>query len=86
LLARRALMAIACLSIGELVVIRKVDGWTHHWKLVGQRHRAAPPSREFNFAETLDKAHTCQVRIFTPKTELPLAGHPRTLVSEVKRP
>jgi trans-2,3-dihydro-3-hydroxyanthranilate isomerase len=39
-------------------------------------------AREFNFAETtfvlpaVDKAHTCQVRIFTPKAELPFAGHP----------
>jgi trans-2,3-dihydro-3-hydroxyanthranilate isomerase len=39
-------------------------------------------AREFNFAETAfvlpasDKAHTRQVRIFTPKAELPFAGHP----------
>jgi trans-2,3-dihydro-3-hydroxyanthranilate isomerase len=37
---------------------------------------------EFNLAETTfvlppqDPAHTAQVRIFTPKTELPFAGHP----------
>jgi trans-2,3-dihydro-3-hydroxyanthranilate isomerase len=39
-------------------------------------------AREFNFAETtfvlppLDPAHTCRVRIFTPRAELPFAGHP----------
>ena len=39
-------------------------------------------AREFNFAETTfvlpaaDPAQTCQVRIFTPKAELPFAGHP----------
>ena len=39
-------------------------------------------AREFNFAETTfvlppaDPAHTCQVRIFTPKAELRFAGHP----------
>jgi trans-2,3-dihydro-3-hydroxyanthranilate isomerase len=37
---------------------------------------------EFNYAETTfvlrpeDPAHTAQVRIFTPKAELPFAGHP----------
>src|SRR5205814_2688860 len=37
---------------------------------------------EFNLAETTfvlpprDPAHTAQVRIFTPKSELPFAGHP----------
>jgi trans-2,3-dihydro-3-hydroxyanthranilate isomerase len=37
---------------------------------------------EFNLAETTfvlppqDPAHTAQVRIFTPKTEMPFAGHP----------
>src|SRR3954462_13491813 len=37
---------------------------------------------EFNLAETSfvlppkDRAHTAQVRIFTPKAELPFAGHP----------
>src|ERR1700761_1797513 len=37
---------------------------------------------EFNLAETTfvlppkDPAHTAQVRIFTPKAELPFAGHP----------
>jgi len=37
---------------------------------------------EFNLAETtfvlppLDAAHTAQVRIFTPRAELPFAGHP----------
>lgn len=39
-------------------------------------------AREFNFAETtfvlppLDPGHTCRVRIFTPRAELPFAGHP----------
>ncbi len=39
-------------------------------------------AREFNFAETTfvlpaeDASHTCQVRIFTPKAEVPFAGHP----------
>lgn len=39
-------------------------------------------AREFNFAETTfvlppqNPAHTRRVRIFTPKTEVPFAGHP----------
>jgi trans-2,3-dihydro-3-hydroxyanthranilate isomerase len=39
-------------------------------------------AREFNFGETTfvlpkkDPANTCQVRIFTPRTELDVAGHP----------
>lgn len=39
-------------------------------------------AREFNFSETTfvlpatDAAHSCRVRIFTPKAELPFAGHP----------
>jgi trans-2,3-dihydro-3-hydroxyanthranilate isomerase len=39
-------------------------------------------AREFNFAETTfvlppkDPKHAAQVRIFTPKTEMPFAGHP----------
>jgi trans-2,3-dihydro-3-hydroxyanthranilate isomerase len=39
-------------------------------------------AREFNFAETTfvlppsDPRHACRVRIFTPKIELPFAGHP----------
>jgi trans-2,3-dihydro-3-hydroxyanthranilate isomerase len=39
-------------------------------------------AREFNFAETTfvlparDANNTCQVRIFTPKAEVPFAGHP----------
>lgn len=39
-------------------------------------------AREFNFAETTfvlppaDKRHAARVRIFTPKAELPFAGHP----------
>jgi trans-2,3-dihydro-3-hydroxyanthranilate isomerase len=39
-------------------------------------------AREFNFAETTfvlparDPRHAARVRIFTPKTELPFAGHP----------
>jgi len=37
---------------------------------------------EFNLAETTfvlppkDPAHTAEVRIFTPRAELPFAGHP----------
>src|SRR5437867_6993230 len=39
-------------------------------------------AREFNFSETTfvlpkkDPANTCRVRIFTPRTELDVAGHP----------
>jgi trans-2,3-dihydro-3-hydroxyanthranilate isomerase len=39
-------------------------------------------AREFNFSETTfvlppgDPRHTCRVRIFTPTSELPFAGHP----------
>lgn len=39
-------------------------------------------AREFNLSETVfvlppdDPAHTCRLRIFTPATELPFAGHP----------
>lgn len=39
-------------------------------------------AREFNFAEStfvlppIDPANTARVRIFTPKTEMPFAGHP----------
>jgi len=39
-------------------------------------------AREFNFAETTfvlppaNPAHTCRMRIFTPRNELPFAGHP----------
>jgi trans-2,3-dihydro-3-hydroxyanthranilate isomerase len=39
-------------------------------------------AREFNFSETTfvlppsDPANTCRVRIFTPRQELPFAGHP----------
>jgi trans-2,3-dihydro-3-hydroxyanthranilate isomerase len=45
-------------------------------------HRLQDVAREFNFSETTfvyppsDRAHTRQVRIFTPGTELPFAGHP----------
>ena len=41
-----------------------------------------PIAREFNFSETTfvlppdDPAHTARVRIFTPGSELPFAGHP----------
>ena len=41
-----------------------------------------PIAREFNFAETTfvlpprDPRHAARVRIFTPKAELPFAGHP----------
>ena len=37
---------------------------------------------EFNYSETTfvlpprDSAHTAEVRIFTPRTEVPFAGHP----------
>jgi len=39
-------------------------------------------AREFNFSETTfvlppaDPSRTCRVRIFTPRRELPFAGHP----------
>ena len=39
-------------------------------------------AREFNFSETTfvlpagDPTYTCRVRIFTPRQELPFAGHP----------
>lgn len=39
-------------------------------------------AREFNFSESTfvlppdDPAHTCRVRIFTPRAEVPFAGHP----------
>jgi len=38
-------------------------------------------AREFNFSESTfvlpaEAGHTCRVRIFTPTTELPFAGHP----------
>ena len=45
-------------------------------------HRLQDVAREFNFSETTfvyapsNQAHTRQVRIFTPGTELPFAGHP----------
>jgi trans-2,3-dihydro-3-hydroxyanthranilate isomerase len=45
-------------------------------------HRLQDVAREFNFSETTfvyppsDRAHTRRVRIFTPGTELPFAGHP----------
>ncbi|MEO6528497.1 MAG: PhzF family phenazine biosynthesis protein [Gemmatimonadaceae bacterium] len=45
-------------------------------------HRLQDVAREFNFSETTfvyppsEPAHTRRVRIFTPGTELPFAGHP----------
>ena len=45
-------------------------------------HRLQDIAREFNLSETTfvypatDQAHTRRVRIFTPGTELPFAGHP----------
>ena len=45
-------------------------------------HRLQDVAREFNFSETTfvfpatAQAHTRRVRIFTPGTELPFAGHP----------
>ena len=45
-------------------------------------HRLQDVAREFNYSETTfvypasDRAHTRRVRIFTPGTELPFAGHP----------
>ena len=45
-------------------------------------HRLQDIAREFNYSETTfvfppaDPAHTRRVRIFTPGTELPFAGHP----------
>lgn len=45
-------------------------------------HRLQDIAREFNYSETTfvypssDQSHTRRVRIFTPGTELPFAGHP----------
>jgi trans-2,3-dihydro-3-hydroxyanthranilate isomerase len=45
-------------------------------------HRLQDVAREFNYSETTfvypasDREHTRRVRIFTPGTELPFAGHP----------
>ncbi len=51
-------------------------------------------AREFNLSETVfvlrpqDEAHTARVRIFTPVSELPFAGHPTVgtaaLLAEMK--
>ena len=47
---------------------------------------------EFNLAETTfvlppsDPAHTAQVRIFTPRAELPFAGHPNVGTAFVLAP
>ncbi len=58
----------------QLAVIPRADGLPE-----GELQQIA---REFNFSETVfltppaDPAHTARVRIFTPKKELPFAGHP----------
>jgi trans-2,3-dihydro-3-hydroxyanthranilate isomerase len=44
-------------------------------------HRLQDVAREFNYSETTfvfpsDQPHSRRVRIFTPGTELPFAGHP----------
>ncbi len=57
-----------------LAVVRNADGL-----VTDQMQRIAA---EFNLAETtfvlppIDPAHTAEVRIFTPRAELPFAGHP----------
>ena len=57
-----------------LAVVTEAEGLT-----TGQMQAIAA---EFNLAETTfvlppqDPAHTAQVRIFTPKAEMPFAGHP----------
>jgi trans-2,3-dihydro-3-hydroxyanthranilate isomerase len=53
-------------------------------------------AQEFNLSETVfvlkpqNRAHTARVRIFTPKAELPFAGHPTvgaaTLLGELRAP
>lgn len=53
-------------------------------------------AREFNLSETVfvlkphNRAHTARVRIFTPKSELPFAGHPTVgaaaLLGELRTP
>jgi trans-2,3-dihydro-3-hydroxyanthranilate isomerase len=51
--------------------------------------RMATIAREFNFSETIfifppdDPSHTRKVRIFTPGSELPFAGHPTVGVAHV---
>ena len=57
----------------QLAVFPEADGLRDE-----QMQRIA---REFNFSETTfvlkpREAHTCRVRIFTPMTEVPFAGHP----------
>jgi trans-2,3-dihydro-3-hydroxyanthranilate isomerase len=58
----------------QLAVIPHAEGLTD----ATMQHLA----REFNFSETTfvlppdDPSHTCRVRIFTPRNELPFAGHP----------
>ena len=53
-------------------------------------------AREFNLSETVfvlkpqNPAHTARVRIFTPASELPFAGHPTVgtaaLLAEIRAP
>ena len=59
-------------------------------------HRMQAIAREFNLAETVfvmkpsNPAHTARIRIFTPATELPFAGHPTVgtavLLAELRTP
>ena len=58
-------------------------------------HRMQTVAREFNLSETVfvlkphNPAHTARVRIFTPASELPFAGHPTVgaaaLLTEIAR-
>ena len=58
----------------QLAIFPNADGIREDYLL--------PIAREFNYSETTfvfppaDPAHTRRVRIFTPGTELPFAGHP----------
>jgi trans-2,3-dihydro-3-hydroxyanthranilate isomerase len=57
----------------QLAVLPKAEGLTPD--------QMQQITREFNFSETAfvlppKAGHTCQVRIFTPASEIPFAGHP----------
>jgi trans-2,3-dihydro-3-hydroxyanthranilate isomerase len=76
------------LAGNPLAVVLDADG------LDAQRMQAI--AREFNLAETVfvmkpaNPAHTARIRIFTPATELPFAGHPTVgtavLLAELRTP
>src|SRR5262249_50892230 len=71
-----------------LAVVLDADG------LDGQRRQTI--AREFNLSETVfvlkpqNPAHNARVRIFTPASELPFAGHPTVgaaaLLAEIRAP